>query len=224
MSNQEVTLDEVIKAMEGTEKLLSKLRRQQMNPGLPLHLAPKGRKPKSRKRTSSKPKSRKRTSSKPKSRKRTSSKPKSRTRTTSKPKSRTTSKPKSRTTSKPKSRTTSKPKSRTTSKAKLREDIQLKKKQIEELGVDTRQLFGLDNDELNALLENPQLIKSMAPYRESFLPPDDSPRRTPPSGFYEYPPNDNPNDPATLRRNVALARPDSIGQEPLPEKMRPRFG
>ena len=198
MSNQEVTLDEVIKAMEGTEKLLSKLRRQQMNPGLPLHLAPKGRKPKSRKRTSSKPKSRKRTSSKPKSR--------------------------TRTTSKPKSRTTSKPKSRTTSKAKLREDIQLKKKQIEELGVDTRQLFGLDNDELNALLENPQLIKSMAPYRESFLPPDDSPRRTPPSGFYEYPPNDNPNDPATLRRNVALARPDSIGQEPLPEKMRPRFG
>ena len=206
MSNQEVTLDEVIKAMEGTEKLLSKLRRQQMNPGLPLHLAPKGRKPKSRKRTSSKPKSRKRTSSKPKSR------------------TRTTSKPKSRTTSKPKSRTTSKPKSRTTSKAKLREDIQLKKKQIKELGVDTRQLFGLDNDELNALLENPQLIKSMAPYRESFLPPDDSPRRTPPSGFYEYPPNDNPNDPATLRRNVALARPDSIGQEPLPEKMRPRFG
>ena len=188
MSNQEVTLDEVIKAMEGTEKLLSKLRRQQMNPGLPLHLAPKGRKPKSRKRTSSKPKSR------------------------------------TRTTSKPKSRTTSKPKSRTTSKAKLREDIQLKKKQIKELGVDTRQLFGLDNDELNALLENPQLIKSMAPYRESFLPPDDSPRRTPPSGFYEYPPNDNPNDPATLRRNVALARPDSIGQEPLPEKMRPRFG
>ena len=103
-------------------------------------------------------------------------------------------------------------------------DIQLKKKQIEELGVDARQLFGLDNDELDAILENPQLIKSMAPYRESFLPPDDSPRRTPPSGFYEYPPNDNPNDPATLRRNVALARPDSIGQEPLPEKMRPRFG
>ena len=53
--------------------------------------------------------------------------------------------------------------------------IQSKKKKIENLGVDPRLLFGLDSDELDALLENPQLIKSMAPYSESFRPPDDDP-------------------------------------------------
>ena len=214
MSNQEVTLDEVIKAMKKTEELIRKLRIQQMNPGLPLHLAPKGKKSKkSRTRTSSKPKARTRTSSKPKARTRTSSKPKARTRISSKPKARTrtSSKPKART------RTSSKPKA----KPKSMTDIQLKKKQIEELGVDARQLFGLDNDELDAILENSQLIKSMAPYRESFLPPDDSPRHTPPPGFNNYPPQDNPNDPARLKRNDALARPGDIDQEPLP---RPRFG
>ena len=59
------------------------------------------------------------------------------------------------------------------------------------LGVDSRLLFGLDSDELDALLENPRLIKSMAPYSESFSPPDDDPPVSP-LGLYDYPVGHNP--------------------------------
>ena len=162
---------------------------QLINPGLPLHLAPKGKKKKSR--TQSKPKSR------------TQSKPKS--------------KPKSRTQSKPKLRTQSKPKLRTQSKKKIRSGIQSKKDKIIKLGVDPRQLFGLDNDELEALLENPQLIQSMAPY--NFQPPDDSPRPSP-LGIYDYPPDDDYYNPATLKRNTARRNI----MAPPPGTIRPRFG
>ena len=97
--------------------------------------------------------------------------------------------------------------------------IQSKKKKIENLGVDPRLLFGLDSDELDALLENPQLIKSMAPYSESFHPPDDDPPVSP-LGLYDYPPGDNPYHPSTLTRQTAYARPD-----PPPQiYMNPRFG
>ena len=95
--------------------------------------------------------------------------------------------------------------------------IQSKKKKIENLGVDPRLLFGLDSDELDALLENPQLIKSMAPYSESFRPPDDDPPVSP-LGLYDYPPGDNPYHPSTLKRQTALTK-----QGP-PIYIHPRFG
>ena len=89
---------------------------------------------------------------------------------------------------------------------------------MENLGVDPRLLFGLDSDELDALLENPQLIRSMAPYSESFRPPDDDPPPVSPLGLYDYPFGDNPYHPSTLKRNTAQARPQ-------PEiYMHPRFG
>ena len=185
---------EVHKEIKKTEALLRKLKMQMMNPGMPMHLAPKGKKSKKR--------------SKPKSKKR--SKPKSKTR--SKPKSKKRSKPKSKTRSKPKS------KSRSRSRSRSRSGIQSKKKKIENLGVDPRLLFGLDSDELDALLENPQLIKSMAPYSESFRPPDDDPPVSP-LGLYDYPVGQNPYRPETLKRNTAFARP-----EPQPVQMYPRFG
>ena len=96
--------------------------------------------------------------------------------------------------------------------------IQSKKKKIENLGVDPRLLFGLDSDELDALLENPQLIRSMAPYSESFHPPDDDPPVSP-LGLYDYPVGQNPYSLDTLKRNTALARPQ---QQPV--QMYPRFG
>ena len=148
--SKEVTLNEIDEAIQKTEKLLRRLKIQRRNPGIPLHLAPKGKKPKSR--TKSKPKS---------------------------------------------------------------QSIQKKRDKLKNLGVDPRQLFGLDNDELSSLLKNPQLILQ----RENFRPPDDSPRRTPPSGFYNYPPDHNPNDPATLHRNTALTQLI----DPVPQ-MLPRFG
>ena len=52
------------KEIKKTEQLLSKLRSQRANPGLPLHLAPKGKKSNSKSKTKSKPKSK--TKSKPK--------------------------------------------------------------------------------------------------------------------------------------------------------------
>ena len=59
--SKKVTLNEVDRAIQKTEGLLRRLNIQRRNPGIPLHLAPKGKKPKSR--TKSKPKSR--TKSKP---------------------------------------------------------------------------------------------------------------------------------------------------------------
>ena len=168
--SKEFTLNEIDEAIQKTEGLLRRLKNQRRNPGMPLHLAPKGKKPKSR--------------------------------TKSKPKSRTKSKPRLRT----RSRTRSKPKS-DSNKAKL-----------EMMGIEPKLLFGLDESELGALLDNPQL-------RERFLvndfrPPDDSPRQTPPLGFYDYPVGDNPNDPATLHRNTALTQ-----MHPAPvQHMQPRFG
>ena len=178
------TKGEVNKEIKKTEALLRKLKMQMMNPGLPMHLAPKGKK----------------------------SKPKSR----SKPRSRSRSKSKSR------SRPRSKSRSRSRSKLKQRSSpgIQSKKKKMENLGVDPRLLFGLDSDELDTLLENPQLIKSMAPYSESFRPPDDDPPPVSPLGLYDYPFGDNPYHPSTLKRQTALTRP-----EPQPQiYMHSRFG
>ena len=168
------TKSEVHKEMKKTEALLRKLKMQRINPGLPMHLAPKGKK------------------SKPKSKKRSRSKPKSRSKPRSKSKSRSKSKPRS--------------------------GIQSKKNKIKKLGVDPRLLFGLDSDELDALLENPQLIKSMAPYSESFSPPDDDPPVSP-LGLYDYPVGHNPYHPSTLKRNTAFARPQE-----QPVHMHPRFG
>ena len=88
---------------------------------------------------------------------------------------------------------------------------------MENLGVDPRLLFGLDSDELDALLENPQLIRSMAPYSESFRPPDDDPPVSP-LGLYDFPLGDNPYHPTTLKRQTALTK-----QGPQ-IYMNPRFG
>ena len=192
------TKSEVHKEIKKTEALLRKLKMQMMNPGMPMHLAPKGKK------------------SKPRSRSRTRSKPKSKSRSRSKPKSRSKPRSKSRSRSKPRSRSRSRSKSRM--KQRSSSGIQSKKKKIENLGVDPRLLFGLDSDELDALLENPQLIKSMAPYSESFRPPDDDPPVSP-LGLYDYPVGHNPNRPETLKRNTAFARPQE-----QPVHMLPRFG
>ena len=195
------TKSEFHKEIKKTEALLRKLKMQMMNPGMPMHLAPKGKKSKKR--------------SKPKSK--TRSKPKSKSR--SKPKSKTKSKPKSKSRSRSRSRSKSRSRSRSRSKQRSKSGIQSKKNKIEKLGVDPRLLFGLDSDELDALLENPQLIRSMAPYSESFRPPDDDPPVSP-LGLYDYPVGDNPYRPETLKRNTAFARPD-----PQPQvQMYPRFG
>jgi len=86
------------------------------------------------------------------------------------------------------------------------------------MGIEPKLLFGLDESELGTLLDNPQL-------RSRFLlndlrPPDDSPRLTPPSGFYDFPPGDDPDDPKTLHRNTALTQMHS---SPV-QQMKPRFG
>ena len=189
------TKGQVNKEIKKTEALLRKLKMQMMNPGLPMHLAPKGKKSKPRSRSRSRPKS--------KSRKKQRSKSRSKSR------------------SRPRSKSKSRSRSRTKSKSKLKQrsssGIQSKKKKMENLGVDPRLLFGLDSDELDALLENPQLIRSMAPYSESFRPPDDDPPVSP-LGLYDYPLGDNPYHPSTLKRNTAQARPQ-------PQiYMHPRFG
>ena len=159
--SKKLTLNEIDEAIQKTEELLRRLKIERRNPGIPLHLAPKGKK--------------------------------------------TKSKPKSRTKSKPRSRTKSKPKS--SNKVKL-----------EMMGIEPKLLFGLDESELGTLLDNPQL-------RSRFLlndlrPPDDSPRLTPPSGFYDFPPGDDPDDPKTLHRNTALTQMHS---SPV-QQMKPRFG
>ena len=193
------TKSKVGKEIKKTEALLRTLKMQMMNPGMPMHLAPKGKK--------SKPRSRSRTRSKPKS------KPKSR----SKPRSKSRSKSRSRSRSKPRSRSRSRSRSKSKLKQRSSSGIQSKKKKIENLGVDPRLLFGLDSDELDALLENPQLIKSMAPYSESFRPPDDDPPVSP-LGLYDFPLGDNPYHPTTLKRQTALTK-----QGPQ-IYMNPRFG
>ena len=189
------TKSEVGKEIKKTEALLRKLKMQMMNPGLPMHLAPKGKKSKPRSRSRSRPRS--------------------------KPKSRTKQRSKSRSKSRSRSKPRSKPRSRSRSKSKLKQrsssGIQSKKKKMENLGVDPRLLFGLDSDELDALLENPQLIRSMAPYSESFRPPDDDPPVSP-LGLYDYPLGDNPYHPTTLKRQTALTK-----QGPQ-IYMNPRFG
>ena len=202
------TKSQVHKEIKKTEALLHKLKMQMMNPGMPMHLAPKGKKSKPRLKSRSKSKPR----SKPKSKKR------SRSRSRSKSKSRSRSRSRSRSKSKSRSRSKSKSRSKPRMKQRSRSGIQSKKNKIEKLGVDPRLLFGLDSDELDALLENPQLIRSMAPYSESFHPPDDPP--VSPLGLYDYPVGQNPYRPETLKRNTAFARP-----EPQPQvHMLPRFG
>jgi hypothetical protein len=187
------TKGEVHKEIKKTEALLHKLKMQMMNPGLPMHLAPKGKKSKPRSRSRSRPKSKSRKKQRSKSRSKSRSRPRS------------------------KSKSRSRSKSKSKLKQRSRPGIQSKKKKMENLGVDPRLLFGLDSDELDALLENPQLIKSMAPYSESFRPPDDDPPVSP-LGLYDYPFGDNPYHPSTLKRNTAQARPQ-------PEiYMHPRFG
>ena len=143
--SKKLTLNEIDEAIQKTEKLLRRLKIERRNPGIPLHLAPKGKK------TKSKPKS--------------------------------------------------------SNKVKL-----------EMMGIEPKLLFGLDESELGTLLDNPQL-------RSRFLlndlrPPDDSPRLTPPSGFYDFPPGDDPDDPKTLHRNTALTQMHS---SPV-QQMKPRFG
>ena len=143
--SKKLTLNEIDEAIQKTEELLRRLKIERRNPGIPLHLAPKGKK------TKSKPKS--------------------------------------------------------SNKVKL-----------EMMGIEPKLLFGLDESELGTLLDNPQL-------RSRFLlndlrPPDDSPRLTPPSGFYDFPPGDDPDDPKTLHRNTALTQMHS---SPV-QQMKPRFG
>ena len=93
------------------------------------------------------------------------------------------------------------------------------------LGIKPQLLFGLDESELGALLDNPQL-KTML-YLNDFRPPDDD--STPPSnryGFtgpalgYDYVPDADPMAADTLQRTTNKP----IRQEVLPEVLRPRFG
>jgi len=194
---KKVTKKDIKTELEKTTQLLRKIKGERINPGLPLHLAPKGKKKK--KRTRSKPKS----------------KPKSKSR--SKPKSKSKPKPKSKSKSKPKPRSKSKPKPKSSSK----------KKKLEKMGIEPRLLFGMDEDELGELLNNPQLMNSLGPYQGNFLPPDDD--STPPPGRYgftgpalgyDYVPDADPMAADTLQRTTNKP----IRQEVLPEVLRPRFG
>ena len=193
MSKNKVTLSEVDKEIKKIEKLLSKLRSQRANPGLPLHLAPKGKKPKS------------------------------------KTKSKTKSKPKSKTKSKPKEE--SRLKKRSKGALIPQKPSSIKKKKLEEMGVDPRQLFGLDDDEINELFKNIQNIKTLAADQRNFLPPDDSPPLTPfrdelgyigPTYGYDHPPGEDPYNNNTLQR-TALGHPGLRERVHIPQQ-RPRFG
>ena len=164
---KKVTERDIQKELEKTTQLLRKIKGERMNPGMPLHLAPKGKKKKSR----------------------------------SKPKTKSRSKPRS------------KPKSSS------------KKKKLEMLGIKPQLLFGLDESELGALLDNPQLMSQL--HLNDFRPPDDD--STPPPGRYgftgpalgyDYVPGADPMAPETLQRTTNKP----IRQEVLPEVLRPRFG
>ena len=92
------------------------------------------------------------------------------------------------------------------------------------MDIDPRLLFGLDESELGALLDNPQLRSRL--YLNDFRPPDDD--STPPGryGFtgpalgYDYVPDADPMAADTLQRTTNKP----IRQEVLPEVFRPRFG
>ena len=168
---KKVTERDIQKELEKTTQLLRKIKGERMNPGMPLHLAPKGKKKKSR------------------------------------------SKPKTKSRSKPKTKSRSKPKSSS------------KKKKLEMLGIKPQLLFGLDESELGALLDNPQLMSRL--HLNDFRPPDDD--STPPPGRYgftgpalgyDYVPGADPMAPETLQRTTNKP----IRQEVLPEVLRPRFG
>ena len=93
------------------------------------------------------------------------------------------------------------------------------------MGIEPRLLFGLDESELGALLDNPQLGKRVS--LNDFRPPDDD--SPPPSGRYgftgptlgyDYVPGANPMSPDTLQRTTNKP----LHHEFLPEVSRPRFG
>ena len=158
---KKVTEMDIQKELEKTTQLLRKIKGERMNPGMPLHLAPKGKKKKSKSRSKSR----------------------------------------------------SKPKSSS------------KKKKLEMLGIKPQLLFGLDESELGALLDNPQFMSRL--HLNDFRPPDDD--STPPPGRYgftgpalgyDYVPGADPMAPETLQRTTNKP----IRQEVLPEVLRPRFG
>ena len=207
-----VTEKDIKIELEKTTQLLRKIKGERINPGLPLHLAPKGKK---KKKSKSKSRSKPRSKSKPK--------PRSKSKSRSKPKPR--SKSKSR--SKPKSKPKPKSKSKSKSKSKPKPKSSSKKKKLEKMGIEPRLLFGMDEDELGELLNNPQLMNSLGPYQGNFLPPDDD--STPPPGRYgftgpalgyDYVPDADPMAADTLQRTTNKP----IRQEVLPEVLRPRFG
>ena len=93
------------------------------------------------------------------------------------------------------------------------------------LGIKPQLLFGLDESELGALLDNPQLMSRL--HLNDFRPPDDD--STPPPGRYgftgpalgyDYVLGADPMAPETLQRTTNKP----IRQEVLPEVLRPRFG
>ena len=158
---KEVTQKDIQTELKKTTQLLRKIKGERINPGIPLHLAPKGKKKKSKSKSRSKPKS------------------------------------------------------------------SSKKKKLEKMGIEPRLLFGMDEDELGELLNNPQLMNSLGPYQGNFLPPDDD--STPPPGRYgfigpalgyDYVPDADPMAADTLQRTTNKP----IRQEVLPEVLRPRFG
>ena len=194
---KKVTEKDIQTELEKTTQLLRKIKGERINPGIPLHLAPKGKKKKKRTRSKSKSKPRSKTKSKPRSKSKSKSKPRSKTKSKSKPRSKSKSKPRSSS----------------------------KKKKLEKMGIEPRLLFGLDEDELGALLNNPQLGNKV--YLNDFLPPDDD--NTPPPGRYgftgpalgyDYVPGADPMAAETLQRTTNKP----IRQEVLPEVLRPRFG
>ena len=164
---KKVTERDIQKELEKTTQLLRKIKGERMNPGMPLHLAPKGKKKKSR----------------------------------------------------------SKPKTKSRSKSRSKPKSSSKKKKLEMLGIKPQLLFGLDESELGALLDNPQLMSQL--HLNDFRPPDDD--STPPPGRYgftgpalgyDYVPGADPMAPETLQRTTNKP----IRQEVLPEVLRPRFG
>ena len=93
------------------------------------------------------------------------------------------------------------------------------------MGIEPRLLFGLDESELGALLDNPQLRTRFLLY--DLRPPDDD--SPPPSGRYgfigptlgyDYVPDADPMSPDTLQRTINKP----LHHEVLPEVLRPRFG
>ena len=225
MSKNKMTLSEVDKEIKKTEQLLSKLRSQRANPGLPLHLAPKGKKSNSKSKTKSKPKSKSKSKPKSKSKSKPKSKPKSKSKSKSKEKSRLKTRSKSR------SKTRSKSRSKGTLMRQKPSSISNKRNKLKEMGVDPRQLFGLDDDEINELFKNIQNIKTLAADQRNFLPPDDSPPLTPfrdelgyigPTYGYDHPPGEDPYNNNTLQR-TALGHPGLRERVHIPQQ-RPRFG